>query len=45
MLSEMKHYDAFVYDEKHVGINFLRTKELVKPHVRYSHFVFHQFHE
>ena len=41
MLSEKKYYDAFVDDDKHVEINVLKSKDLVKPHVRYSHFVFH----
>ena len=41
MLSEKKYYDAFVDDDKHVEIDVLKTKDLVKPHVRYSHFVFH----
>ena len=41
MLSEKKYYDAFVDDDKHVEINVLKSKDLVKQHVRYSHFVFH----
>ena len=28
-------------DENHVEFDVLKTKDLVKPHVRYSHFVFH----
>ena len=41
LLSEKKYYDAFVNNDKHVEIDVLKTKDLVKQHVRYSHFVFH----
>ena len=41
VLCRTEYYDAFLKGEKNVEISVLKTKELVKPRVPYSHFIFH----
>ena len=41
VLCRTEYYDAFLKGQKNVEISVLKTKELVKPRVPYSHLVFH----
>ncbi len=41
VLCRTEYYDAFLKGEKNVEISVLKTRELVKPRVPYSHFIFH----
>ena len=41
VLCRTEYYDAFLKGEKNVEISVLKTRELVKPRVPYSHFILH----